>query len=418
LSTKKAIHPLSSRFRITRVYMLTGLGFLGASWFFMIRSAEALSQGRWLDPSLLAAVHLFVIGYAMIVVQGAMLQIVPVAFQGRLYSIRLGYVQYALIVLGAAAFPPGFLADRWTIVASGGVLVLLSTVLLLWNVGQTFRTLKKRSEALLVITAFLFFLITALLGVAMSLHRFPAGERTLPLHMVSGITGWFTTLILLLTPRLMAFFVSSRYKGLRRIGPGIRVLAGMATVLAGEALKAEGITAAAGVSMAGWILYWIGYAEVLVDLYRHFRERRRKEVEWVLKWILGGVYGGWPVVAAWAFVSNGSDAAWMAAILFLSLFGFLQWNIAAYMAKIMPFLRWMGRYGHRAVKSPSGRLPALDEMMPRGLTGASLTGFAAGALLLAWGTALGQSALTFSGALLGTAAWALYGWAMAVMYRR
>src|SRR5690606_35188737 len=108
--------------------------------------------------------------------------------------------------------------------------------------------------------------------------------------------------------------------------------------------------------MAGWILYWIGYAEVLVDLYRHFRERRRQEVEWVLKWILGGVYGGWPVVAAWAFVSNGSDAAWMAAILFLSLFGFLQWNIAAYMAKIMPFLRWMGRYGHRAVKSPSGRL--------------------------------------------------------------
>ena len=61
---------------------------------------------------------------------------------------------------------------------------------------------------------------------------------------------------------------------------------------------------------------------------------------------------------------------------------------------------------------------ALDEMMPRGLTGASLTGFAAGALLLAWGTALGQSALTFSGALLGTAAWALYGWAMAVMHRR
>ena len=43
-------------------------------------------------------------------------------------------------------------------------------------------------------------------------------------------------------------------------------------------------------SAAGWILYLIGYARLLVDLYRHFLNRRRQEVEWVLKWILGGLY--------------------------------------------------------------------------------------------------------------------------------
>lgn len=398
--------------------MLTGLWFLGASWFFMIRSAEALSRGRWLDFSLLAAVHLFVIGYAMVVVQGAMLQIMPVAFRGRLYSIRLGYVQYALIVFGAAAFPVGFLVNRWSIVAVGGISVLLSTGLLLWNLGQTLRTLKRKTEALLIITAFLFFLITALLGLAMSLHQFPAGEQTLFLHMVSGIFGWFTTLIILLTPRLMGFFISSRYKGLRKSGPGLLVLTGMATVLLGEILGAGGKVGASAVSITGWVLYLIGYSYVLVDLYRHFRDRRRREVEWVLKWILVGVYGGWPVVAAWAVAPRHFDGPWMASLLMFSLFGFLQWNIAAYMAKILPFLRWMGRYHHQVAKGSSGRFPGVDEMMPRNLTAASLAGFAAGAVLMTLGTGWGQDALTFPGAVLGMTAWILYILAVAVMYRR
>lgn len=407
-------HNLSSRFRITRVYMLTGFGFLGACWVFMIRAAESLAQGRWLDPSLLAAVHLFVIGYGMIVVHGAMLQIVPVAFQGRLYSIRLGYVQYALIVLGAVVLPLGFLVHMWRITAVGGLLVILSTGILLWNLGQTLRTLKKKSEALLIAAAFPFFFVTVWLGVSMSLGRFPAGEGTLPLHMMSGIVGWFTTLILLISPRLLAFFVSSRYKGLRQSGPGFLVLAGMAAVLAGEALKAGG-----GVAAAGWILYLIGYARLLVDLYRHFLNRRRQEVEWVLKWILGGLYGGWPVVAAWAFASlGGIRENWAAFGLLLSLFGFLQWNISAYMAKILPFLRWMGRYGHRAAKDSSERVPALHEMMPRRMTVASLTGFAAGAALLALGTGLGQGTLTVSGSVLGAVAWVFYGLALLIMYRR
>lgn len=411
---------LSSRFRITRVYMLTGVGFLGACWFFMIQAAESLSRGRWLDSSLLAAVHLFVIGYAMIVVHGAMLQIVPVAFQGRLYSIRLGYAQYALIVLGAVALPLGFLVDVWRIAAVGGLLLILSTVILLWNLGQTLRTLKKKGEALLLAAAFPFFFVTVLLGVSMSLGRFPAGEGTLPLHMMSGIVGWFTTLILLISPRLMGFFVSSRYKGLRKSGPGFLVLAGMAAVLAGEALKAGGrVAVSGGLSAAGWLLYLIGYAWVLVDLYRHFRHRRRREVEWVLKWILGGLYGGWPVVAAWAFASlGGLRENWAASGLLLSLLGFLQWNIGAFMAKILPFLRWMGRYGHGAAKDSSKRIPALQEMMPRRMTVVSLTGSAAGAVLLALGTGLGQGALTFSGAALGTAAWVLYGLALLIMYRR
>lgn len=420
---------LARRFRITRVYMLTGLAFLGPAWLSLVQAAEAVAQGQWHDPFLLSAVHLFVVGYALTVVQGAMLQIVPVAFQGRLYSIRLGGVQYVLMVLGAIAFPVGFLAKQWHIVAGGGMLVLAAYALLFWNLGQTARTLKKRAEALEMMSTFLFLLATVILGIGMALGRPPAGPVTLPLHMLAGITGWFATLIIWLSPRLMSFFVSSRYPHVRRSGPGRLLFAGMLAVAAGTALQDGGAITpvAAGMLAGGWLLYLGGYLQVLIDLYRHFRDRRRQEVEWILKWILGGLYGGIGVVALWAVVSSGGWPLasgglinrWTLSVVLLLIFGFLQWMIAAYMAKIMPFLRWMGRYGHgtSAGETP-GRRPALSEMMPQKPTVAAFLGFAAGAVMLALGACFGQGALTLTGAVLGAVAWALYVVATAVMYRR
>ncbi len=423
---------LGPRFRITRVFMLTGLAFLGPAWFSLVQAADALAQGRWLDPFLLSAVHLFVIGYSLTVVQGAMLQIVPVAFQGRLHSIRLGYLQYVLMVPGSLAFPVGFFAKRWDIVAAGGMLVLVAYSLLFWNLVQTARTLKKRTEALGIMTAFLFLLATVIMGIGMALGRPPAGQVTLPLHMVAGVTGWFTTLVVWLSPRLMSFFVSSRYPRLRRGGPGRLLFVGMLAVAAGMALRGGGTMTpvAMGILAGGWLLYLGGYLQVLIGIYRHFRERRRQEVEWVLKWILGGLYGGIGVLVLWAVVSSRFEKGWTLAsggfensrtmsVMLLLIFGYLQWMIAAYMAKIMPFLRWMGRYGHgNPAGKTSGRRPALSEMMPQKPTVAALLGFAAGAVMLALGACFGRGALTLTGAVLGTVAWVFYVSAMSVMYRR
>lgn len=420
---------LTPRLRLTRVHMVTGLIFLGPAWWCLVGAANAIARGTWSDPFLLAAVHLFVVGYALTTVQGALLQITPVAFQGRLYSIRLGYIQYVLMVLGTAAFPAGFLSGRWTVAAAGGLLVLAAYGLLLWNLAQTAGTLKKRAEALVLAPVFLFLPVTVLLGLGMAVGWPPPGPANLPVHMVIGVTGWFTTLILVLSPRLMSVFVSSRYPGLRRSGPAYLLFIGAALAGAGTALTAgtappagKPAAPAMAVSAAGWLLYLGAYLFVLGDLCRHFRERRRPEVEWVLKWVLAGLYGGWPVMTIWALVSGTPGGRRPLAAMLLSIFGFLQWTIAGYMAKILPFLRWMGRYGHGlvpvAARTPGQRLTGVREMMPRTSTVAALVGFAAGAVLLAWGALTARGGAALSGAVMGSAAWLLYVGGMAVMYRR
>ena len=411
---------LAQRFRITRVYMLTGLVFLGPAWLSLIHAAEAISQNKWHHPSFLAAIHLFMVGFALTVVYGAILQIVPVVFQGRLHSIRLGYIQYVLTVFGAILFPLGFLLQKWHIVGAGGFSVLASFILLFWNLGKSARTLKKRREALGILTTFLFLLITVILGIGMALGYPFAHRSAWSAHIIIGVSGWYTTLILTLTSRLMSFFVASRYKKLRQSRSEFLLLGGMLAIAAGTVLKGEGTSVSTVLLIGGWGLYLWSYLHLLIRLYFHFRKRRRQEVEWVLNWIITGLYGGFPILAVWAFASSRLGDSWTLGVMLLLIFGFLQWCIAAYMAKIMPFLRKTGRYPHGSTADAGGsrRPPAIREMLPKTPTVIALSGFAVSALFLLTGVLSSQTAITLAGSIMGTAAWGLYVAAMVIMYQR
>ncbi|MCL6575234.1 hypothetical protein [Kyrpidia sp.] len=428
---------LGPRFRITRVYMITGLVFLGATWALLVAAAPAIAQGAWADSFPLAAIHLFVVGYALTTVHGALLQITPVAFQGRLYSIRLGYIEYVLMVLGAVAIPLGFLCRLWMITAIGGLFVLGAFALLLWNLGCTARTLKKRGEALRSAWVFIFLLAVLILGVGMALGVPLLGRASLLLHMVAGVTGWFTTLILILSPRLIRLFVSSRHPGLERRGPELGLMAGTLLIAIGVSLvlapgpgAGMGLWGVAGSLSVGigWVLYLVAYGLLLFHLFQHLRYRRRRDLEWVIPWIAAGLAAGWPVTLAWGAVALGAEAsgrtvgpAFMGMML-LVVFGFLGWVIAAYMAKILPFLRWMSKYGHGLApatrRAPGERLVGVRDMMPQVPTGVALLGFAGGAVLLAAGSWSGREELAWIGAVVGVLAWLVYAGAMWAVYRR
>ncbi|CAB3395188.1 hypothetical protein [Kyrpidia spormannii] len=306
---------LGPRFRITRVYMITGLVFLGATWALLVAAAPAIAQGAWADSFPLAAIHLFVVGYALTTVHGALLQITPVAFQGRLYSIRLGYIEYVLMVLGAVAIPLGFLCRLWMITAIGGLFVLGAFALLLWNLGCTARTLKKRGEAFRSAWVFIFLLAVLILGVGMALGVPLLGRASLLLHMVAGVTGWFTTLILILSPRLIRVLVSSRHPGLERRGPELGLMAGTLLIAIGVSLvlapgpgAGMGLWGVAGSLSVGigWVLYLVAYGLLLFHLFQHLRYRRRRDLEWVIPWIAAGLAAGWPVTLAWGGGGVGS----------------------------------------------------------------------------------------------------------------
>ncbi|MBE3595584.1 MAG: hypothetical protein IMW86_00895 [Hydrogenibacillus sp.] len=422
---------LRARFRLTRVYMGTALVFMLSAWLVMITAARPLAQGQMWAPSILGATHFFVLGYVLMTIQGAIMQITPVVFQGRLYSISLGYVQYVLMVLGSAGMGTSFLLGWTGGLGIFGSLILLALLLLFWNLARTLQQVQKKRDALRVLGAGIFLLWTVLLGLSFVAHGFiSATVQSLMMHVTSGVVGGFTTLIVLLSPRLMTFFVSSRHKSTERFirrSEGLLYL-GLIFILSSPILEAGasganlGLGAWTVIGRLGWVIYLAGYALVLYRLYRHVQGRRRPQMEWILAWILGGLFGGWPLLGLWALAGqNGFQPPYGAGLL-LFVFGYVQWMVAAYMAKIMPFLRWMSRFDptiNPAIREkPRVTLPSMRAVMPKGLTIASLLAFLLGASGLSAGHLLAHATLAAIGALLGSLGSVCLILAVAIMYRR
>lgn len=431
---------LRARFMLTRVYMWTGIIFMVLCWSVLVIASPELGKGGILHPYVLSAVHLFVVGTVLMTIQGAIMQITPVVFQGALYSIPLGYVQYAFLLIGSIGLGGSFFVYWLTGLKISGLLVLLSVLILFWNIGKSMRSLKKRDDAYRVLAIGLFLLWTLILGIF-----FVSGKVLAPVpdmlwnHLESGLVGTFTTLIMMLTPRLMNFFISSHYKstqGMRRMSEGL-LYNGLLLLIIGpmivssfplSAIQARPLLGVLPI-WTGWLLYWIGYGLILLRLIRHVRMRRRKEMEWIFHWIIGGLIGGWILLFFWA-VSRASMIAggwrfpegWSAALLFVFLFGYIQWTVAAYMAKIMPFLRWMSRFDptiNPAIRQkPRQKPPYMRSVMPRGLTRMAFLAFSAGSLLVGAGVFRTHGAWTFWGAVMGLLGALLFLLSIGLMYRR
>lgn len=434
-------HPvLRARFMLTRVYMWTGMIFMVLSWIVLMIASSELGKGGILHPYVLSSVHFFVVGTVLMTIQGAIMQITPVVFQGTLYSIPLGYAQYALLLLGSIGLGGSFFVYWLPGLVISGLLVLLSILILFWNIGKSMRSLKKRADALRVMIIGLFLLWTLVLGIF-----FVSGWGPSPTpnflwnHLESGLVGTFTTLILMLTPRLMNFFISSHYKstqGMRTTSEGL-LYGGLLLLIVGPLIvKSLPLSASHAFPIldalpiwAGWLLYWIGYGLILFRLIQHIRMRRRKEMEWIFHWIIGGLIGGWILLFFWAMSSALMTAGfsrypegWPGALLLVVLFGYIQWTVAAYMAKIMPFLRWMSRFDptiNPAIRQkPRRNPPNMRTVMPRGLTRTALLAFFAGSLLLGAGMLRTLEAWTFLGSIIGALGALLYMLSMVIMYRR
>lgn len=79
-------------------FMLTGLLALLAGLGWLVVQPGLLTQYHY-GPHVIAATHLFVLGFICTVVMGAMYQLVPVALETKLHSERLAKWQFAIHVV-------------------------------------------------------------------------------------------------------------------------------------------------------------------------------------------------------------------------------------------------------------------------------------------------------------------------------
>jgi len=154
-------------FRLIAPYFIIGVSFFVLSVLLLFNfDITTISNTNAIT---LSWVHIFLLGFVMMVIFGAMAQLVPVVLEVGHSAVDLYYVIYPLLLIGTILMATGFIYSP-ALLPYGGVVVLIS---LLIFVFETFLTINKVKKLNLVMTSVLlaniFLFIGLIFGILMAL---------------------------------------------------------------------------------------------------------------------------------------------------------------------------------------------------------------------------------------------------------
>ena len=375
-----------------------GLILVGMTW-----PARAVSA-----PGTLAAVHLLVIGWLLLLMLGALFQFVPVITSRPLASQRLALWALIGIEAGLGGMICGFFGIAVSPVLAmalpaGATAVLLGVLAASWNMGvPLLRARPLRLPGRMVLTGLVFLFVTVMLGLSFALaFTVPALAPYLaPLlnafgdHALAGLGGWFTLTAMGVSYKLLPMFMlAPEDRGIP--GDCVHILGTLGFALAVAAGVAQVWVAAGFLRIAqstGYGAITIAVAIYLWDIHRIYRTRRRRVIE-VHNRAAVGAFGLLALGAALAISSlgTGRPEAGAPVSVFLIVFGWLGGLGLTQLYKIIPFLTWLGRYGSRLGRAS---VPRVQDLVRERRGGPWFVLYFA-AILLGGGFALSGSALGF-----------------------
>jgi hypothetical protein len=323
---------------------------------FLFQTAEL----SFTSPSVISFVHLFLLGFVMMTIFGAMAQLVPVVLEVGHFGVELFYAIWPLLLIGTLLMVFGFLYSA-ALLPYGGLIVLISMMIF---VGEIFLTMFKVEKMTLVMSSvlisntFLFFGI--IFGLLMALAY--AGTISLDIsqmlraHVYSVVGGYIGVTVMGLSIVLVPMFTLSHSFSLTPLRIAITLMSlGVVSVVFSALLDVK-------------VLEYVGYALSFGSLVFYFyiiyiiyKTRPRKEND---VYAISMMYSYISMLGALAlallyFVVQKEEfllaSGW---VFFFGFFGFL---ITGHIYKIIPFLVWFERFSPLVGKQ---KIPMLADMVP------------------------------------------------------
>jgi hypothetical protein len=192
-------------------FAIGALAFFSLSILIIFSGADIL--GPFYNGRLLAITHVAVLGWATMIVFGALYQLIPVVFETALFSEPLAKASTYLFTISTAFLAYSFWSDSFsTILIYASSLMFFSVALFVLNVLLSKRNGKKNIQSRFVTTAVIWLLLTALFGLLISINfAFPFLEKVhleyLKIHAHIGLIGWFVLLIIGVSSTLIPMFL-------------------------------------------------------------------------------------------------------------------------------------------------------------------------------------------------------------------
>lgn len=379
-------------FKLISPFFIAGsLFYLFSTIFIFFISPDELMV---LDTHILGFVHFFALGFVMMIIFGAMAQLVPVVLEVGHFGVELFYAIWPLLGIGTVMMAMGFIYYP-TLLPFGGTVVLIAMTIF---IAEIFLTIKKVQKLDLVMSSVLvsniFLLLGVIYGLMMALGY--AGMISVDIdsmlrgHVFLVVVGYIVVTVMGLSVVLLPMFGLSHGFSKSPLRNAM-IIVSLSVVL---------------VALSSFVdflyLEYIGYALAALGLVVYFgfirtiyKTRARKEIDIYAKSLIFSYFSMlFAIVLSLAYLATGYEPLLLGGgwVLFFGFFGFI---ITGHMYKIVPFLVWFDRFSPLVGKQ---KVPMLADMLPPNSSSAQFVFGAAGVVIVTVAILLQNDILIKAGA--------------------
>ncbi|MBU0719996.1 hypothetical protein KJ877_01500 [bacterium] len=379
-------------FKLIAPYFIIGVTLYLVSTLFAF--SLDISASGYMDPSVIAWVHLFLLGFVMMVILGAMAQLIPVVLENGHFAVDLYYIIWPLLLAGALLMACGFIYSA-VLLPFGGLTVLLAMLIFLLDTLMTIKKVKAKLNFAMtsIIIANVFLLSGIILGIILALGY--AGIISVNLnelvkgHLYLLVGGYVIITIYGLSMVLLPMFGLSHHFSSRPIKIALFLMtAAVVCVTTASILE---------LSLLSYIGYLLAAVSLLFYLYQNYilyKTRARKEHDIYIKSLYVSNASLIASLVLGVVYIFSADETLLFAIGWLTFTGFFGFIITAHLYKIVPFLIWFERFSPLVGKQ---KVPMLADMLPLKGANAQLYFSAIGVFLATYGLLFASNDLFRSG---------------------
>lgn len=366
-------------FKLISPFFIIGTLVLGACVVLLFGvDTEAF---HYLDNRVLAWVHLFLLGFVMMIIFGAMAQLVPVVLEVGHFAVELYYVIYPLLLIGTLMMFFGF---WWypLLLSFGGVVAFIAFGIFLLETFLTIFKVKKINFIFFtVLVANISLLLGLLVGIVMALGYggLVAVDifSLLKSHVYLVFIGYVCVTIMGMSLVLLPMFWLSHNFSWNYVKSALGLLILSFFCLIFGSFMQQNL-----VEKIGYFLSLIAFVLYFLQVFIIYKKRVRMEKDIYLKsmlfsyfclfvsFFLGFIYIFYPLEKVLMVL------AWFGMV------GFVLFMIVGHLYKIIPFLVWYERFSLHVGKK---KVPMLADMVPTKSANLQFIFNALGILVVAFG---------------------------------
>jgi hypothetical protein len=347
-------------FALVAHYFIAAALFYAISAFLLPFYANEI-DGYFLSTSIATLIHLYLLGFVMMVIFGAMYQLVPVLLEIPIFSKDFAYVQFYLFTIGIVVFCLGLGNTAYLdVMPYGAIMMYISMLIFVANIFLTYRALEKWDiVAKFILVANIFLLIGASVGFFMALDLVYGlyGDilNLAKMHIATTIFGYVIMTIMGVGMVLLPMFSLSHGFSQKKIEIAFYcITVGLSLLLVGEALHVRFLFE------IGTGLSTIAILLAILQMWVIFRARVRRQNDFWAKNMIASFFTLLLCVVTLLVGLISGEQKYFILFGFLLFFGFFIFFIVGHIYKILPFLVWYQRFSPLVGKQ---KVPMLHEMI-------------------------------------------------------